>query len=310
MEKVSILIPCYNAESWIAQAIESALAQTWDNIEVIAYDDGSNDSSPEIIKSFQSKITFELGPNLGANQARNHLLKQATGDWVQFLDADDWLNPKKIAEQLAVADQYTDAIYGPVNLEYWVGGRFSHSKKAIPNSQEDIYSHWLSWQLAQTGVVIWRRNKILEIGGWNNIIECCHDNEITLRALQYGLNFKYADFLGINYRLWSGLSVGRRDIRTLIKEKSALIDEMISWLKQNNRCKKLHMNIAGKAYFDMAKKISEYDTSAAIEYANRYKKKKCFISNNTSPRFRLVYMIAGFRVAIALAEFIRSIRRK
>ena len=63
---VSILIPCYNAERWIAQAIESALAQTWPEKEVIVVDDGSTDDSLEVIKSFDDRIRWETVPTVGA----------------------------------------------------------------------------------------------------------------------------------------------------------------------------------------------------------------------------------------------------
>ena len=76
---VSILIPCYNAERWIAQAIESALAQTWSEKEIIVVDDGSTDHSLEVIRQFDGRIWWETGPNRGGNVARNRLLELARG---------------------------------------------------------------------------------------------------------------------------------------------------------------------------------------------------------------------------------------
>ena len=76
---VSILIPCYNAERWIAQAIESALAQTWSEKEIIVVDDGSTDRSLEVIRQFDGRIRWETGPNRGGNVARNRLLELARG---------------------------------------------------------------------------------------------------------------------------------------------------------------------------------------------------------------------------------------
>src|SRR5438105_8509460 len=90
---ISILIPCFNAEKWVGQAIESSLAQTWPDKEVIVIDDGSTDSSLEVIKGFGDKIKLETGPNRGGNAARNGLLKLSQGDWIQYLEADDYLRP-------------------------------------------------------------------------------------------------------------------------------------------------------------------------------------------------------------------------
>src|SRR5260221_12220127 len=102
MKKVSILIPCYNAERWIAQAIQSALDQTYANCEVIVADDGSFDRSLKIIRSFGERICCESGPNRGGNPTRNRLLELAHGDWVQYLDADDYLLPDKVARQVEI----------------------------------------------------------------------------------------------------------------------------------------------------------------------------------------------------------------
>src|SRR5262245_36644589 len=93
---VSILIPCYNAERWIAQAIESALTQSWPAKEVLVVDDGSTDRSLNIIKSFGGRIRSEASNHRGSNQTRNRLLELAHGQWVQYLDADDYLRPGKI----------------------------------------------------------------------------------------------------------------------------------------------------------------------------------------------------------------------
>src|SRR5260370_32907136 len=76
---VSILVPFFNAERWIAQAIESALAQTWPEKEVIVVDDGSTDRSLDIIRRFDGRIRWETGPNRGSNVTRNRLLELARG---------------------------------------------------------------------------------------------------------------------------------------------------------------------------------------------------------------------------------------
>ena len=118
---VSILIPCYNAERWIAQAIESALAQTWAAKEVIVVDDGSTDRSLEIIQSFGDRIRSEAGKHRGGNATRNRLLELARGQWVQYLDADDYLLPEKVAHQMEFRVAHPDAniIFGPIFLEHW-----------------------------------------------------------------------------------------------------------------------------------------------------------------------------------------------
>jgi glycosyltransferase involved in cell wall biosynthesis len=103
---VSILIPAYNAEKWIADTIHSALGQTWPKKEIIIVDDGSRDDTLNIAKTFQSKIVKVITQkNTGACGARNKALSLAQGSYIQWLDADDLMAPDKISRQL-LDDRY------------------------------------------------------------------------------------------------------------------------------------------------------------------------------------------------------------
>jgi glycosyltransferase involved in cell wall biosynthesis len=100
---VSIVIPCFNAEAWVAAAVESALAQTCRDVEVIAVDDGSTDGSPAVLGRLAGpRVRVIEQPNRGAAAARNAGLGAAGGEFIQFLDADDLLAPSKIAGQVAL----------------------------------------------------------------------------------------------------------------------------------------------------------------------------------------------------------------
>ena len=99
---VSILIPCYNAAPWLAATLASALAQTHPRTEIIVVDDGSSDHSVTVARTFAPHgVRVVTQPNAGASAARNHALRLACGDFIQFLDADDLLTPDKIAAQVA-----------------------------------------------------------------------------------------------------------------------------------------------------------------------------------------------------------------
>jgi glycosyltransferase involved in cell wall biosynthesis len=99
---VSILIPAYNAEDWIADTIRSALGQTWPRKEVIVADDGSKDRTAEVARQFASKKLLVISKeNEGAAATRNHALRLSQGDYIQWLDADDLLAPDKVEAQIA-----------------------------------------------------------------------------------------------------------------------------------------------------------------------------------------------------------------
>jgi glycosyltransferase involved in cell wall biosynthesis len=164
---VSILIPCYNAEAWIARAIESALAQTWANIEVIVVEDGSTDGSVDVFRKFDGRIRWETGPNRGGGAARNRLLELARGEWLQYLDADDYLRSTKVQRQIAFATDNPDCdvICSPTAWERVQNGKLVCTDETMPTPR-DPWVLLAKWQLPQTGGSLWRRAALGSVGGW------------------------------------------------------------------------------------------------------------------------------------------------
>ncbi len=103
---VSILIPAYNAQEWIADTLRSAVAQTWQRKEIIVVDDGSSDRTLSIARQFEpAGVRVVTQTNQGAAAARNHAFSLCQGDYIQWLDADDLLAPDKIALQVAASEK-------------------------------------------------------------------------------------------------------------------------------------------------------------------------------------------------------------
>ena len=94
--KVSIVIPVYNAERYLDECIRSALGQTYPNTEIIAVDDGSTDSSPDILKGYADRVRVFRKPNGGTASALNYGHRQMRGDWFKWLSADDTLEPHAV----------------------------------------------------------------------------------------------------------------------------------------------------------------------------------------------------------------------
>ena len=151
---VSILIPCFNAEHLVGQAIESALAQTWPHKEVIVVDDGSTDASLEVIRRFGGRIRWESGPNRGGNIARNRLLELSSGEWLQYLDADDYLRSDKIRKQVEFLHENgpCDVIYSATASEIVANGRLALEEHQIPEPRDPwiLLARWElpNWRVA------------------------------------------------------------------------------------------------------------------------------------------------------------------
>jgi glycosyltransferase involved in cell wall biosynthesis len=189
---VSIIIPCYNNQVFIKDAIASAINQTYGNVEIIVIDDGSTDDSLEIIKSFDSKIYWETGENRGAPSARNRGIEIAQGEYLKFLDADDVLLPDCIEKQIAQATQLAPErkaiIYGDA---IWV----DQHNQVIPNyplrarqPEEDTIAHILA-NSPLTSCPLHKREYLLEIGGFDPSLPRGQEYDLHLRLVLAGVEF-------------------------------------------------------------------------------------------------------------------------
>ena len=110
---VSVVIPVYNGQRFLRQAIDSVLAQTYKNLEAIVVNDGSTDRSAEVMRAYGGRIVAVHQYNMGVGGARNTGMKKARGQFIAFLDQDDWWRPEKVAKQVArfAADKNLCLIY-------------------------------------------------------------------------------------------------------------------------------------------------------------------------------------------------------
>ena len=115
MPLISVMIGVYNADPYLAEAIESVLAQDYEPLELVVVDDGSNDGSAEVAKSFP-QVNYFFQDNAGNGAARNRAVEAATGDLFAFVDADDRFTPGKLTLQKAAldADPALDMVFGHV----------------------------------------------------------------------------------------------------------------------------------------------------------------------------------------------------
>lgn len=116
MNKISIIIPCYNVEKYLPKCLDSVVNQTYKNLEIICVNDGSNDGTLKIIEKYKKKddrIVLINQTNIGVSQARNNALKYVTGNYVMFIDSDDWIDlyTCEIALNKALSNDYDLVIW-------------------------------------------------------------------------------------------------------------------------------------------------------------------------------------------------------
>ncbi len=127
--KVSIIIPVYNVEPYLAECLDSALAQTYPNLQIVLINDGSTDGSPAIAKRYAASdkgISYHSQANAGLGATRNTGARLATGDYLYFLDSDDRLPREAIARMVEAATEYdADVVLGPL-------ARFTSTRRWVP----------------------------------------------------------------------------------------------------------------------------------------------------------------------------------
>jgi glycosyltransferase involved in cell wall biosynthesis len=298
---VTVAIPCYNAERWIGEAVQSALDQDLPDVEVIVVDDGSTDASREKVRAFGDRVKLLEGGHRGGNAARNTALHAANGEWVQFLDADDYLLPQKISAQLAGAGD-EEVIFSPVFFEQ--DGQRTASAVNPKRSPESL---WLAWEFPQTGGCLWRKSALVKIGGWNETTPCCQEYELYSRAVQAGFRFRYAEAVGAVYRVWSDATLCRKDPTQVVAVRTELYRQFVQWMEAKKALTKHDRQLAGRACFEMARTLALEDLTKATRY-HRDRRAEGLIhpSGPASPlSYRIAYGLLGF----TLAEKIAAARR-
>lgn len=307
---VSIVVPCHNAKAWIGQCLASARGQQGITPEVIVVDDGSTDGSArEIAEAGPDIVSLRFPTSRGGNAARNAGLARATGNWVQFLDADDYLEPEKIARQLREAGKIdrVDVLYSPVWVERWRDGRAVAREASLVDSTTDLFTQWIRWQLPQTGGALWRASSLRRMGGWNESLPCCQEHELYLRALKAGLEWRFCPSAGAIYRLWSETTVCRADPLRVIRTRTMLIDDALAWLEGAGRLQPAHRAAAAQVGFELARMWARQDLAGASDYLEtRRRRTGLRLRGPAAPlHYRLAFHVLGFRGAEELARRLR-----
>lgn len=205
---VSVVIPTYNRASFVSEAIESVLDQTFSDYDIIVVDDGSTDNTHEILEQYRDKIQYIYQENEGVSTARNTGIKNSTGLWLAFLDSDDKWMPEYLATQMEgirrspeISMQTTDC--------YTIGGErtYFEMNRVIGEFKGRDYLHLSDpfrfvvthgpWQVGST---IFRRDAIIKAGLFDTSFDLNEDFELMARVALQGSFGLIRDVLMIMYR--------------------------------------------------------------------------------------------------------------
>jgi len=177
---VSVILPVYNGEAYLAEAVESVLRQAYRPLEIIIVDDGSIDGTAGVAASFSKNIRYVYQPNAGPSAARNRGLKMAGGDLIGFLDADDLWTEDALDTQLRyLADDPTVQVV----VGYTHQIRKTNTSSSV--STYEVFSE--AWPALSLGSTIIRKNAFKKIGCFDQTMKFCEDVDWLMRAKETDL---------------------------------------------------------------------------------------------------------------------------
>lgn len=207
MVKVSVIIPAYNGDRYLAEAIDSVLQQTYQDYEIIVVDDGSTDHTAQVAQQYGKAVRYLTQANQGVAASRNLGLAAALGDYIAFLDQDDILLPHKLSSQAAMLDQDPDL--GIVNSGWQIyrGNSISDQQdraEAAVKPWEQIpqltSADLIIWKPVFLGAMLFRRNWLERVGGFNTSLEQTPDVDLVMRLAKIGCPAAWVEQITVKYR--------------------------------------------------------------------------------------------------------------
>ncbi len=178
---VSVIIPTYNRGWIVAEAIDSVLAQDYNNYELIVIDDGSDDNTPAILAAYGNKITVLHQSNRGVSAARNRGIAAAAGRWIAFLDSDDLWLPRKLSTQVNFFKENPDAVINQTEERWLRNGVRVNPKKRHLKFSGMIFEQSLALCLVSPSAVMIRKSLFETVGVFDESLPACEDYDLWLR---------------------------------------------------------------------------------------------------------------------------------
>jgi glycosyltransferase involved in cell wall biosynthesis len=214
---VSVLIPLYNKVLYFEETIQSVLNQTYQNIEIIIVDDGSTDGSLALARGFISeKINVFEQQNKGASAARNKAFELSKGDFIQYLDADDTLDLRKIEEQINVITKHPDCLITARRFD--IRETSNHEIKLVERTllSKDYTEvvQFISDDILEGAFVhswLMPRHIVAQSGGWDETISVFDDRDFNLRFIPLAAKIIYCPTAICYYRTKANAQSNRRN---------------------------------------------------------------------------------------------------
>lgn len=209
---VSAIIPTFNRAAYVARAIDSALAQTWPNVEVVVCDDGSTDNTTEVLAQYGNRIRVVSQTNQGLSAARNTAIKASSGEFLALLDDDDEWLPERLAIQMPLMLDNPDAglVGGGAVLIDAAGNQLPHQGPARIGVEHVAFKAFFPANRITCPTALIRRSVIDSVGAFDTTLPYAEDYDMWLR-IAAGHQVSIVPQKVARYRIWHGNKSGERN---------------------------------------------------------------------------------------------------
>jgi glycosyltransferase involved in cell wall biosynthesis len=310
--RISIVIPCFNVENYIEEALASAFGQNWADTEVICIDNSSTDRTWSRLLQAQKRyrtLRIEKETSHGAPAARNHGFSISSGDWIQFLDADDLLMPEKLVHQAELISKTPDAAFvaGAYRKRPLLG-----NESIVKPLPDDPLKALFTTDLGITSSNLWNREYLEAVGGWNVELESSQEADLMFRILKRSEKVIFdPEPLTIVREREAGQITNRDPVKKWCQYIEVRL-QILQWLRtdrpgylQKNRC------FFDDSLFSLIRILAEYDLQKAEEFYDRHLGKTYIPTSrqtHSGKPYLVLQKLFGFRKAEQIRKFIESLK--
>lgn len=299
--KIAVVIPCYNVEHHVDVAVRSIMDQTYTDLDIIAIDDGSTDTTREklaaLALAFPGKFRWEAHPRQGACRARNIGLAKTEGEYIQFLDADDAVLTDKLSRQvdLVIAQGKPDLVVGDFRNVFENGTEVS-----IKGLGSQPWMALIRTQLGTTSANLFKRTAIEAIDGWRPDQVSSQDYELMFRMLANKATVAWDPHVSslVLKRMSGSISrTGERDNWVRYIELRRAMRDHLQQVDPLGRAAEIRA--ADQYLFNAIRVLAKHDAEGAFELYDRTMTKS-FVpdpSLATTSTYIAYFKLLGFRMA-------------
>lgn len=309
--KVSIIISAYNAEKYIAQTLQSVLAQSWPHLEIIVVNDGSTDNTRQIVEQYvQGNLLLINQENKGQDAALNEGFRHATGDYIKFMDSDDLINSTMIEKQVTALTGSEELVaYGEWARFYDnepSGAEFTRLHYWKDMAAVDFLTSEPDGVMLQCGILLVPRKLIEKAGLWDERLILYNDTEFYNRVILASAGVKFTKGARLYYRsgLHTSISSQRSEkyfASTLLAAN--LIAEQLLAVEDSERVRRLIANTYLNQYYLMF----PFYPDLRVKYEEKIRQYREGTAKPQGGRmFRVLQMVMGWKNAKKLQRIFYS----